>query len=62
MLEFVDACCPACGEPIELAIDPSAGAQAYVEDCPVCCQPMTVRVRIDDAGLPEVDVARESGD
>ncbi|HTT09093.1 MAG TPA: CPXCG motif-containing cysteine-rich protein [Gammaproteobacteria bacterium] len=35
--------CPYCGERIELLLDPSAGeTQEYVEDCAVCCQPMTV--------------------
>ena len=61
MLEFVDVHCPACGEPLELAIDPSAGAQAYVEDCQVCCRPMLVRVAMDDEGFPSVDVEAESG-
>lgn len=51
MLEFVPVYCPACGEPLELAIDPSAGAQAYVEDCAVCCRPMAVRVAVDDDAL-----------
>lgn len=62
MLDFVDTWCPACGEPLELAVDTSAGAQSYVEDCQVCCRPMTVRVRIDGDGMPTVDVAREGGD
>ena len=35
---FVD--CPHCGEPIELTVDTSVGAQSYYEDCPVCCSPM----------------------
>jgi hypothetical protein len=59
MLEFVDVHCPACGEPLELAIDPSAGSQVYVEDCQVCCRPMLVRVAIGDDGLPEVSVDAE---
>jgi hypothetical protein len=59
MLEFVDVHCPACGEPLELAIDPSAGSQAYVEDCQVCCRAMLVRVAIDNDGLLEVAVDTE---
>ena len=59
MLDFVPVHCPACGEPLELAIDASAGAQAYVEDCQVCCRPMLVRVAIDADGLPEVSVDAE---
>ena len=43
----LDACtvhCPYCGESIELTIDASHGAQRYVEDCAVCCQPWRVSV------------------
>jgi len=39
--------CPCCGEPIELIVDCSIEHQDYTEDCPVCCQPLTVAVRID---------------
>ena len=34
--------CPYCGELIEIQTDDSAGEQAYVEDCSVCCRPMEV--------------------
>lgn len=50
MLVFVDVHCPACGEPLELALDPSAGDQAYIEDCQVCCRPMRVWLTVDDEG------------
>ena len=40
--------CPYCGEEIEVAIDPSVRKQEYVEDCQVCCQPMTLVVTVDD--------------
>ena len=43
--------CPYCGEPIELAIDEDGGAaQDYVEDCDVCCRPISVGVAIDEDG------------
>ena len=51
--------CPYCGEPIELLIDLSAGDQDYIEDCQVCCRPITVKVAIDENGEPHVDVAGE---
>jgi Cysteine-rich CPXCG len=39
--------CPYCGESLELSVDESGGgAQTYVEDCQVCCQPMEVRVSV----------------
>ncbi len=36
--------CPYCGESIELLIDPSEPEQTYVEDCSVCCRPITITV------------------
>ncbi|MFG0262279.1 MAG: CPXCG motif-containing cysteine-rich protein [Novipirellula sp. JB048] len=37
--------CDACGEEIVIPLDPSAGTQqAYVEDCPVCCNPNVIHV------------------
>ncbi len=59
MLESTEIQCPYCGEWIELEIDCSAGSQDYIEDCRVCCQPMVVRVTIDENGLPQVDVVRD---
>lgn len=36
--------CPYCGEPLSLLLDVSAGEQAYVEDCAVCCRPIECRL------------------
>jgi hypothetical protein len=47
---FVDVACPYCNEPITVRVDLSAGAQAYVEDCQVCCQPMSMSIRINEDG------------
>lgn len=42
--------CPYCNEPIEILIDPSLPNQSYIEDCQVCCRPITLDVEIDDDG------------
>jgi DNA-directed RNA polymerase subunit RPC12/RpoP len=43
--------CSACGEEIVVPVDPSAGAQQdYVEDCPVCCHPNVLHVRVEPDG------------
>jgi transcription elongation factor Elf1 len=42
--------CPFCGESISVLLDVSAGAQAYVEDCQVCCRPMEISFDVDDNG------------
>lgn len=46
--------CPFCGESISVVVDISAGSQAYVEDCQVCCQPMQVTIEVDGNELLSV--------
>lgn len=59
MLPSTTITCPYCGEAIELLIDDSAGDQQYIEDCQVCCRPITISVTIDDAGELRVDAMAE---
>lgn len=64
MLPSVAISCPYCGEPIELMIDvmptgEPAGEQRYIEDCQVCCRPITVIVTIDGDGQPHVHALAE---
>lgn len=37
--------CPYCGQPFEAIIDTSN--QDYIEDCAVCCRPITFTLRVD---------------
>lgn len=34
--------CPYCWEDISMLIDPSISKQTYVEDCEVCCNPISI--------------------
>jgi hypothetical protein len=47
---FADITCPYCGESIQTRLDLSAGHQSYVEDCPVCCQPIQIGVQVAEDG------------
>lgn len=38
--------CPYCGERISVLVDHSAAEQDYIEDCEVCCRPITLSVQI----------------
>lgn len=57
MLETTtEVSCPHCGETITLFIDLSVEEQSYIEDCSVCCQPMTVSYSVADGELRSVQV------
>lgn len=61
MLESSLVDCPYCGETFETEVDCSAGDQEYVEDCPVCCNPIVLDIRVDWSGeLLTVDARREN--
>ena len=51
MMDWREIACPYCGERIELAVDASAGDQQYVEDCQVCCRPISILVRVEEGDL-----------
>ncbi len=58
-VEIEKAVCPYCGEIIQLAIDCSIHSQEYIEDCQVCCRPMTVKVLVSEDGILNVEAVRE---
>ena len=45
--------CPYCGEKISMVLDVSAGAQKYVEDCEVCCSPITISYGVEEGELTD---------
>jgi len=38
-----------------MVLDLSASEQSYVEDCEVCCNPITLRFRAEDGGVVDFD-------
>jgi hypothetical protein len=56
---FVEIECPYCAEQVAARVDLSAGAQSYVEDCQVCCQPIMLSFQVtDDGRLGDVSAER----
>jgi len=39
-----DITCPHCGEAFPLLIDTSADEQSLIEDCSVCCRPISLTI------------------
>ena len=54
--------CPYCGEIIDIQVDPSAGDQNYIEDCPVCCRPIEFRLEASLDGAITSLTARRDDD
>jgi len=54
--ETAEVSCPYCGETITIVLDLSVESQSYIEDCSVCCQPMTVSYACEDGELTELAV------
>lgn len=52
--------CPYCGEELEVLIDPEEAGQQYIEDCQVCCRPITFSVSLDEDGEAMVSVHDEN--
>jgi len=59
-LEQETIVCPYCGESIDVLVDCSAGHQEYVEDCSVCCRPITIRIEIEEGDLVGVEARAEN--
>jgi hypothetical protein len=58
MIEEASVDCLSCGEPFTLSIDTTGGCdQSYVEDCPVCCRPMEIRIRCREGDVISVETA-----
>jgi hypothetical protein len=55
--ELKDIICPYCGESIEIVVDTSVANQEYIEDCQVCCRPITLRAEVlgDSVQLQALD-------
>ncbi len=51
--------CPCCGERLEILIDPSIRRQDYIEDCEVCCRPMSLHITIEEDGSIRVEARAE---
>lgn len=51
--------CPYCGEENYIGFDASGGnRQSIIEDCPVCCNPISFVLRVDEDGNPFVQSAQ----
>ena len=50
--------CPHCGEPFPLQVDTSQSDQSLIEDCTVCCRPITVTIQAEPGAVIAVQTSR----
>ena len=56
MLVEIQIQCPHCGETITTTADTSQGDYSTIEDCEVCCAPMTIEVQCEPGEVSDVHV------
>ncbi len=52
--------CPYCGEQITVVVELLDEDQEYIEDCQVCCRPITFDIHMANDGSPSVFVRSEN--
>lgn len=52
--------CPYCGESISILVDDSDLEQSYIEDCQVCCRPISLSVVVAANGDISVSARAEN--
>jgi len=52
--------CPYCGKAIDVLIDSQDMAQEYIEDCQICCRPITFIISSSTLGETTVSVHSEN--
>ena len=50
--------CPFCFEQISMVFESLYGAQKYIEDCEVCCQPIEVNYDVVDGSIVLNEIKR----
>lgn len=48
LLKSAAISCPYCGESMAVDVDCSVPMQNYIEDCQICCRPISISVSVDD--------------
>lgn len=60
LLQEESISCPYCGESIVVLIDPEDSEQEYIEDCQVCCRPISFNISMQGNGELVIHVSAEN--
>jgi mRNA-degrading endonuclease toxin of MazEF toxin-antitoxin module len=51
--------CPYCAQSFEVLVEPGESEDEFIEDCRVCCRPISFTVQTDENGIPVLQPRRE---
>jgi hypothetical protein len=57
IVEEIEIACPQCGEIFTIEVETTQPRVELIEDCAVCCRPMTISVVCEPGAVVEVKVA-----
>jgi len=57
IVDEIEIECPQCGEIFTIEVETTQPTLELIEDCAVCCRPMTIQVRSEPGAVVEVRVA-----
>lgn len=60
LIREIKSLCPYCNAAISLLIDTSIERQQYIEDCEVCCRPITVNLDCSDESNYRLQLLQEN--
>lgn len=50
--------CPYCSQRISMLLEELYGAQSYIEDCEVCCNPIQISYEVQDGEIVSLEAIR----
>lgn len=56
IVEEIEIACPQCGETFTIEVETTTPHLDLIEDCAVCCRPMTIRVQSEPGAVVAVQV------
>lgn len=54
--EDITIACPQCGAEFAIAVTTEAGSYETIEDCAICCRPMTISIRCQPGEILGIDI------
>ncbi|MDD5198491.1 MAG: CPXCG motif-containing cysteine-rich protein [Terrimicrobiaceae bacterium] len=56
IVEEIEIVCPQCGETFTIEVETTQPRLELIEDCAVCCRPMTIRILCEPGAVVEARV------